>query len=59
MKDKSILMKPNALAVQTGVEAAIAAGLQDYQEGRVTRAFSSMKEFEDSLMKTYCWLKSA
>ena len=49
MEGKSIVLKPKVSTEQTSVEAAIAAGLRDYEEGRVTPAFSSMKEFEEFL----------
>ena len=44
-----IVLKPQAVVKDAATEAAIAAGLRDYQEGRVTPAFSSMEEFEEYL----------
>ncbi len=49
----NIVLKPKAPAKRdAAVEAAIEAGLRAYEEGRVTPAFSSMKEFKEYLRRT-------
>ena len=46
LEGKLIVLKPQVAVKDAVTEAAIAAGLRDYQEGRVTPSFSSMEEFE-------------
>lgn len=42
----SIVLKPKAIVDRSSVEAAIEEGLRAVKEGRVSPAFSSMKEFK-------------
>ncbi len=49
----NIVLKPKVPAERdAAVEAAIEAGLRDYEAGRVTPAFSNMKEFKEYLRRT-------
>ncbi|MCG6553846.1 MAG: AbrB/MazE/SpoVT family DNA-binding domain-containing protein [Candidatus Magnetominusculus sp. LBB02] len=47
-KDKAIVFKPK---VASDVEASIAEGLKDYEEGRVFGPFESVEEFKAALHK--------
>ncbi|KJU85699.1 VapB-type antitoxin [Candidatus Magnetobacterium bavaricum] len=50
-QDKAIVFKPRAVSAGEDVEAAIAEGLKDYQEGRVFGPFDSVEEFKAALSK--------
>jgi len=43
----NIVLKPKAEADLDAVDAAIEDGLRAYKEGRVTPAFSSMREYQE------------
>ncbi|MBF0609051.1 MAG: AbrB/MazE/SpoVT family DNA-binding domain-containing protein [Magnetococcales bacterium] len=50
-QDKTIVFKPKMVLDNEGVEASIAEGLKDYQEGRVFGPFDSVEEFKAALSK--------
>lgn len=50
VEGNNIVLKPKAQAERAAIEAALEAGLRDYEEGRVTPAFKNMKEFEEHLL---------
>lgn len=47
----NIVLKPKAQAERDAIEAALEEGLRACEEGRVTPAFSSMKEFKEYLRR--------
>jgi AbrB family looped-hinge helix DNA binding protein len=48
-KNNTIVLKPKAVVDRAAVEAAIEEGLADLKAGRVSPAFSSVKEFKKYL----------
>ncbi|MBV6343194.1 AbrB/MazE/SpoVT family DNA-binding domain-containing protein [Candidatus Magnetobacterium casense] len=50
-QDKTIVFKPRAVSGSEGIDAAIAEGVKDYQEGRVFGPFDSIEEFKAALYK--------
>lgn len=51
LEDKTIVFKPRAVSGSEGIDAAIAEGVKDYQEGRVFGPFDSIEEFKAALYK--------
>jgi len=50
-RGETIVIKPKAVVDRQSVEAAIDEGLKDYEAGRTTKSFSSVKEFKATLKK--------
>jgi AbrB family looped-hinge helix DNA binding protein len=51
VKNNVIVLKPKAVVDRESVEAALEEGLHDLKAGRMTPAFSSVKEFKTFLKK--------
>ena len=47
VEGRKIVLQPKTKSARDSIEAAIEEGLRAYEEGRVTPAFASMKEFEE------------
>jgi AbrB family looped-hinge helix DNA binding protein len=52
VQNKNIVLKPKVVVDRNSLEAAIAEGLEDYEEGRVFGPFKSVKEFKEALKKS-------
>lgn len=52
VQNKNIVLKPKVVVDRESLEAAIAEGLEDYEEGRVFGPFKSVKGFKEALKKS-------
>jgi AbrB family looped-hinge helix DNA binding protein len=51
LENQNLVFKTKAVTEKEKIDAKIAAGLKAYEEGRVTPAFNSMKEYHEYKLK--------